>query len=305
MNKSLPIQLKSCFLAIVFGAVVFTGCKKEEETPEVTTPVKEGPGVPVVPASNQYVTKLFDYVPAPGQFVNTDIANMTGAQSILGKMGGIVSLGAWGGYIVLGFDHTVVNQPDKDDIMVYGNAFPNFSEPGIVWVMNDANGNGLPDDTWYELAGSEYGKDGYVRNYEVTYSRPDTLITRDVPWKDNKGVTGSVETVAFHKQLYYPKWITANQYTLKGSILSAKNVDKTDPTYVFSMPLAWGYADNLVGGNPVDIANAIDSNGKKVVLKGIDFIKVQTGVMANMGWLGELSTEVLGVADISLLKPGN
>lgn len=301
MNKQILAKLKPCFLIILFGASVFTGCKKNEETPVVTPPVKEGPGVPVVPSSNQYVTKLFDYLPAPGQFVNTDIANMTGAKSILGKTG-IVSLGAWGGYIVLGFDHTVINQPDKDDIIVYGNALANFSEPGIVWVMNDENGNGLPDDTWYELAGSEFGKDGYVRNYEVTYSMPDTLVTRDIPWKDNKGKTGSVETVSFHKQLYYPKWLNTSQYTLKGSVLPAKNVDLSNPTYITSMPFAWGYADNLVDGNKVDIANAVDSNGQKVVLKGIDFIKVQTAVMANMGWLGELSTEVLGVADLSMVK---
>jgi hypothetical protein len=46
---------------------------------------------------------------------------------------------------------------------------------------------------------------------------------------------------------------------------------------------------------------AIDSLGRPVKLKGIDFVKVQTGIQANLGWLGELSTEVTGIADMSLL----
>ncbi|MNF03871.1 hypothetical protein D3C80_2032740 [compost metagenome] len=63
-----------------------------------------------------------------------------------------------------------------------------------------------------------------------------------------------------------------------------------------------GYADNKPGGDRLDIANAIDKDGKKVVLKGIDFVKVQTGIMADLTIFGELSTEVGGIADISLIK---
>ena len=41
---------------------------------------------------------------------------------------------------------------------IQGNAFDSSNEPGIVWVMQDVNGNGLPDDEWYELRGSETGE---------------------------------------------------------------------------------------------------------------------------------------------------
>ena len=68
-----------------------------------------------------------------------------------------VSLGGFGGYIIVGFDHSIVNDGDYN-IAITGNAFDGSSEPGIVWVMQDENGDGLPNDTWYELRGSEYGK---------------------------------------------------------------------------------------------------------------------------------------------------
>lgn len=37
-------------------------------------------------------------------------------------------------------------------------------EPGVIQVCYDANGNGLPDDGWYEIAGSSYpdGKETWI-----------------------------------------------------------------------------------------------------------------------------------------------
>lgn len=266
----------------------------EEPEPEPEAPIR-----PITDESNMYVTDLFDYSPAPGQFINKAPGNLASAKGILrGK--GMVTLGAWGGSIVLGFDHTVINN-EGEDIIIYNNAMANFAEPGIIYVMQDENGNGKPDDTWYELAGSEFGNDGYIRDYSVTYTRPNPA-TADVPWKDNRGRTGVVATNAFHKQSYYPEWIEDNEYTITGSLLSSKNIDMTNPSYISSAPFDFGYADNTPGGDKIDISNAVDKGGKKVLLKGVDFIKIQTGIQANMGWLGELSTEVLGVADLSLIK---
>jgi len=259
------------------------------------------PEVPVTEKSNPYVTQVFEFMPAPGQFINTSLANESAGKAILGGQSNMICLGAWGGYVVLGFDHTVVNQPGKEDVMVYGNAFNNFAEPGVIWVMQDENGNGKPDDTWYEVAGSEFNKTGYKRAYSVTYTRP-TPATADVPWKDNLGNSGVVKTNVFHKQSYFPEWVKGNEYTLTGTLLPSTNINDSNPSYITSPQFAWGYADNTPGGDKIDIANAIDIKGNKVVLKGIDFIKIQTGIQYNMGWLGEQSTEVTGVADISLLK---
>jgi hypothetical protein len=259
----------------------------------------EAPIRPITDKSNMYVTDLFDYLPAPGQFMNKAPGNLESAKGILGGKG-MVSLGAWGGSIVLGFDHTVINK-EGEDIIIYNNATGNFAEPGIIYVMQDENGNGKPDDTWYEVAGSEFGNDGYIRDYSVTYTRPNPA-TADVPWKDNQGKSGVVATNAFHKQSYFPEWIEGNEYTITGSVLSSRNIDMTNPSYITSAPFEHGYADNTQGGDKIDISNAVDKEGEKVTLKGIDFIKIQTGIQANMGWLGELSTEVLGVADIRLVK---
>ncbi|MBQ5715145.1 MAG: cell surface protein, partial [Alistipes sp.] len=54
--------------------------------------------------------------------------------------------------------------------------------------------------------------------------------------------------------------------------------------------------------NHFRISDAIDSKGKAVELKYIDFIKVQTGVNAQSGWLGELSTEVFSFYDCNMIE---
>ncbi len=254
------------------------------------------PTVPTTPTSNMYVTNMFEFLPAPGQNTNKSLGVVTAAESLKGKKG-MVSLGAWGGYIVLGFDHTVINEPSKDDIIVYNNAMATFAEPAIVWVMQDENGNAKPDDTWYELKGSEFGNAGYVRNYEVTYSKP--VVGGNVSWKDNKGQTGTVNISSAAFQAF-PGWLTTNEYTLKGSLLPSTGIKPG--VFVTSIPFGFGYADNTVDGDKLDIANAIDKDGKSVSLSGIDFVRIQTGVQANLGILGELSTEVIGVADLSLVK---
>ncbi|WP_461533750.1 hypothetical protein [Sinomicrobium sp.] len=253
---------------------------------------------PIVEDSNSYVTELFDYLPAPGQFINTSLGNMEGAKGIVGKTG-TVSLGAWGGSVVLGFDHTVLNKEGEPDLLFENNAMSNFSEPGIVYVMADENGNGLPDDTWYEIKGSAHDMEGVDRNYEVTYYRPEDP-TQNVPWTDNRGNSGEVLVNSFHKQPYYPEWIEEDNYTLRGTLLPDVNIDRSNPSYITSNPLDYGYADNIQGGDQIDISDAIDANGEAVSLEGIDFVKVQTGIQADMGWLGELSTEVLGISDLNL-----
>lgn len=252
--------------------------------------------------ASPYVTTMFEYMPAPGQLINKASGNMQSANAILGNKNNTVTLGAWGGYIVLGFDHTVPNK-EGEDINIYSNAFTNFSEPGIVYVMQDENGNGKPDDTWYELKGSAFGTPEYKTNYEITYTRPDSP-DKDVPWKDNMGNSGVVRKNQFHTQAYYPEWIKENSYTLKGSWLKSR-VDRTNAMNVKSLAYEWGYADNLpnaLNGGKMDIANAVDNKGKDVKLKGIDFIKIQTAVLDDAGWLGEISTEVAGVEDLHFGK---
>ncbi|MEO5787957.1 hypothetical protein [Gelidibacter sp.] len=255
---------------------------------------------PITDDSSAYVTQLLEYYPAPGQFINKNPGNLASAESLIGKRGS-VTLGAWGGFVSYAFDHTVINREGENDFIIYGNASATFAEPGVVYVMQDDNGNGLPDDTWYEIKGSAHTLEGTYRDYKVIYFRPEK-IEDNIAWEDNKGNTGFVLKNAFHKQAYYPEWITANSYTVSGTLLSDSNIDRSNASMITSAPFEYGYADNTSGGDKINIADAIDKDGKPVRLSGIDFVKIQTGIQADMGWLGEMSTEVAGVADLSLLK---
>lgn len=266
-----------------------------------------------------YSNKVYEFVPAPGQFVNeTNTAGYNGestheeacayAQKRLDKEN-YVSLGGWGGYIVVGFDHSIENKGDYD-FSIKGNAFDGSSEPGIVWVMQDVNGNGIPDDEWYELKGSEYGKPETIQDYAVTYFRPGSYM--DTPWQDNKGNEGVIDRLGnFHPQeFYYPLWIEEDSYTLYGTCLKARTEQDPKTGFWRNNSFGWGYVDNVgddmpnkdnpnaaAVGNFFKISDAVYIDGTPANLSHIDFIKVQTGVNVKAGWLGENSTEVFRFCD--------
>ena len=263
-------------------------------------------------SSSPYASKVFEYTPAPGQFIGdptitpalilTPEAACAWAKERLDAKK-FVSLGAFGGFIVVGFDHSIVDAGGYS-FAVYGNAITGGSEPGIVWVAVDDNGNGIPDDTWYELRGCETSNEYTIHNYSVTYYKPDGP-GQDVRWTDSEGQEGTVDYMAaYHKQdSYYPLWITAEQYTLTGTRLKANNYDQSGNGTMWINPdYDWGYADNF-GDERFRIGDAMDAEGKAVNLKYIDFIKVQTALNAKSGWLGELSTEVLGFEDLTMNTP--
>ena len=272
---------------------------------------------------------VFEYTPAPGQFINeTKTGGFTGNEKTPEtasayaeqrmKSGTFVSLGGFGGYIIVGFDHSIDNTGDYD-FGIIGNSFKGSSEPGVVWVMQDENGNGKPDDTWYELKGSETGKESTIQNYSVTYYRPSEP-QQPVKWTDSEGNSGEVDYLkAFHQQdYYYPLWIKEDSYTLTGTCLEGRNYDQSgNGTYWVNAEYDWGYTDNFsdidrlsndnnanagANSNYFKISNAIDEKGNPVDLKYIDFIKVQTGCNTKSGWLGENSTEVFGFFDYSMIQ---
>lgn len=265
--------------------------------------------------------KVYEFTPAPGQFVNEDYDATTPAQACSYAEDRLsrelyVSLGGFGGYIVAGFDHSIVNDGSYN-LRILGNSFKGSSEPGVVWVMQDENGNGLPDDTWYELKGSEYDNPQTVQDYEVTYYRP-RKASMPVQWTDNRGKSGSIDYLpAWHDQdYYYPNWISNDTYVLRGTLLPSKTREVT-PGYWSNDEYEWGYADNFsptdrltdddnhdaaANGNHFRIDDAVTFDRKPAGLKYIDFVKVQTGVNAKAGWLGENSTEVFGIKDYNLIK---
>lgn len=286
-------------------------------------------------ASQAASNKVYEWCPAPGQFIGeTQTGGMTGNETTLEaanawaenrlKNKQYVSLGGFGGYIVVGFDHSIPTSDSKYDFSVMANAFLNAAtgtggsnEPGIVYVMQDINGNGLPDDEWYELRGSDTNNGKTIQNYAVTYFRPPSPNI-NVQWTDILGNTGCIDYLsAYHRQdYYYPAWIPADSYTLRGTRLQAASVQDATTGMWDNFAFGWGYvdnigADNLAGADSVTgsgqrngfkISNAMYSDLSTIKLKYIDFIKIQTGVNSKAGWLGEVSTEVLHIVDLSIDK---
>lgn len=280
------------------------------------------------------IHRVYEYCPAPGQFLNTMPEYEEGdtretvrqkAEDLLVE-GGTISLGAFGGYVVFGFDHMVENQPGKYDLQILGNSYlaeggqtrdGGSCEPAVVYVSHDANGNGLPDDAWYELAGSEYGKVRTWRDYSVTYyrtpedhvatPRPNSPVTDTtyIRWTDNEGGSGYLEMNAYHRQNYWPMWLGEEEtITLSGVRLAPNTVDtKGDGSYFVQNTYPWGYADNQPNDSTackLDIQWAVDANGNPANLPGVHFVKVQTAVLQSNGWIGESSTEVAGAVDLHL-----
>jgi hypothetical protein len=122
--------------------------------------------------SRPFASIVFDYSPAPGQFVNhpafNDPTKALGPPVGLGTIDGndhdVVTLGGFGGSITLGFERTIWDDPANFlglDAIVFGNAFwvdnnPNrrWAEAAQIEISRDVNGNGEPDDPWYLIPGS-------------------------------------------------------------------------------------------------------------------------------------------------------
>lgn len=325
------------FLFLAAAMLSVAGCGKDSDLTYETTyepcAAEEGDSLRGEMTADRYATKVFEYTPAPGQYINDPQTGgmpsyMTEApeaavwaQERLEKKL-FVSLGAFGGFITVGFDHDISNSHGNYDFAIFGNAFLDStgsggsSEPGIVYVMEDRNSNGIPDDTWYELRGSDYYEESTLHDYSVTYFRPSEP-GQPVEWCDDLGNTGIIDYLkAFHKQdYYYPSWIKEDSYTLTGTRLAARTEKDPDTGFMANNPFAWGYADNMgedctaLDGMPqanrFRIADAVDRNGNPIELNSIRFVKVQTGVLAKSGSLGEVSTEVLGFYDLMTEPEGN
>lgn len=188
---------------------------------------------------------LVAYLPAAGQFMNEGANGSgwggpftaTGSQKLKGLVEGYVttgvSLGAFGGYVVLDFgvpakdeDGNVTggiyNDPDNAygvDFILYGNAMGTWAEPGCVQVSLDG-------ENWYDLAGSlhyrpETTDKGYaIWDYSTTYTHPEAAESEETgangvavpyastyklrPTSEAKPENGTVDINAWHKHSYFP-----------------------------------------------------------------------------------------------------
>lgn len=305
LYQSQVMEKFNTFLMLCIS-VFFIACNKDEDI-VVDKPQPE----PEV----EMAYTVVEYLPAPGQFINessSGFGNITTMQEAcdqaqyLLQQNHYVSLGAWGGYIVVKFHSSIPNKGGYN-FAIAGNNFDSSNEPGIVWVMQDSNGNGKPDDTWYQLQGSYYGQSGFEKDFWVTYYRPEP--GKDTLWKDCEGNEGYISWLGnYHNQdFYYPNWVKEDSYTLHGSKLPARTEMNPVSGIWSNLPFDWGYVDNSgsdmttieVNGksliaNTFRLYDAIDNEGNTVAIDSIDFIKVQTAIMGSANILGENSTEVCG-----------
>ena len=293
---------------------------------------------------SKYIKAVDEYCPAPGQWVNVipeyeegdtpEIMAKKCTESIAGDYYNthLISLGGWGGYVTFHFDHSIANVPNQRDFAIWGNAyqemtnqvFGGMNEAGVVMVSKDVNGNGKPDDPWYEISGScdidSIGKVDY--DYEVTYHQNPM---NNIPWTDNRGNSGTIDRLYGydnHNQEYYPLWLP-DGLTFKGTRLPDNMVDLSETVdsswsqwYYVLIGFRYGYADNLSNwtdksdanswnyeGCGIDISWAVDEKRQPVNLDFIDFVRVYTGLNQKCpapNWWGETSTEIQCAEDIHL-----
>jgi len=272
-------------------------------------------------ANHPWLTRVYDFQPAPGQFINTlptcyegepkdsvlarCAANICGyADTTTTTLRGetytrvdtvwsasMISLGGYGGYVIVGFDHPVVNMHTYD-FEIYGNAFVSdvdsrggSCEPGIVMVGVDADGDGVPSDgdKWYELAGSEYGRSQH--NYSITYYRPDENKERTpsatnnylndttyIRWTSNDvnpdSTAGYLSRNVFHSQPYWPYWLAdQDSITFTGSKLPCNATDiggNNGNAYFVQYFFNYGYVDNLPNNTVGAPSVGDDSTSRKL-----------------------------------------
>lgn len=280
-------------------------------------------GIPSVvkaatPIDSTYATKMIECLPAPGQFVGQ--LTVPDETYCVGEDGGMVSLGGFGGYIILEFAKPIVNDPHNPygvDFTIHGNSFIAnlygvWTEPGAVMVMKDENHNGIPDDTWYELAGSDYYLSTTKKNVSMTYYNPHYIKRHTIAYSVSDGTAGAMRTNNFHQQSYFPGDYAFNcdrdSITYTGSLIQGC-IDLSTPNYIENYRAQlFGYCDNkgavrnevhnpyttsmTRGGDGFDLDWAVDKDGNYVQLDTIHWVKIYTSLNQDGGWLGELSTEV-------------
>lgn len=307
----LPFAL--IFTTSLFVSWSLTSCSEDE-------PGNTGPEI-CPPDNTQYKetmvkVSVLDYSPAPGQFVNEipeyengDDADIMAAKCTdMLNIGYMVTLGAWGGNITLKLNEPIVNTANDFDLKILGNSIGSSTtsagyrtgsaEPGIIMVMQDSNGNGLPDDTWLEIKGSAH--DNSIDGYSVTYHAPapDSDDDKHIYWTDSQNSSGYIVKNTYHEQSYFPLWNNTESITMTGRRLPDNAVYNTDYNTYALMSFDYGYADNHKNtdkGAMIDLDWAVNALGENAAPERIDFIKIYTGVFQCNGAIGECSTEIGGI----------
>lgn len=272
------------------------------------------------------VSEVDNYLPAPGQFVNTSNWGQNPNNTISGTGQSGVTLGAYGGSICYYLEKPIKDD-DKNpygiDFIVNGNVFRNSDgssaaaagEPAAVSVSEDGK-------KWYELAGSCYFTNDNKGKTKITYRNEDPEFkgAADVPWETDTGLTGKVLKNSHHSQPYYPNPAIYDEYNKgksKNPTFTKDSLSITEQSFFNeSITPRFGYGDThangennvaenpylsndnaLTNGDGMDLAWAVDGEGKAVSMadKDIHYVKIYSACMADRGAMGEISPEIAGL----------
>lgn len=263
------------------------------------------------PGQAKIEVSVYSYNPAPGQFINEMPAIPAGSSQkeivdIVNNeisKGHLVSLGSFGGSIIYHLSSPLHEAPGYD-FKITGNAYLSgksgnkaygSSEPGIVYVMADANFNGIPDDgEWMELWGQET-EDAFMATVKYTQQEDGSVLAEWHKLADNTLHTVVNPRLSTHNHSYFPLWIPGCTAGMEftGRMLPANGFKGEDG--LFHQWLWGGYADSQApdaSDAAFDLANVRDMDGNWIPVTSIDFIKVVSAVLQVNGPLGECSTEV-------------
>lgn len=304
--------------AVLVGCVaMMVSCNRDNDEPGVDVP---GFGDEV---SRRVIISAVSYNPAPGQFVNEmpvyepgDTRKTIEAKALEAiNKGSLISLGALGGSITLTLEKPIFHDASKKfDFRVLGNSYITgsnergeygSSEPGLVEVMEDSNGNGLPDDIWYRFVG-DMGDE--ITKVNITYTpAAEPTASNWVEWETSDGKTGALTcNLAYHEHTYFPQWLfddTDNAEMTFETFCLPPNGFRDTSTGLFHQICYRGFADSYPNNDDrsaFSLRDAVDANGKPAHITKVDFIRITTAVIDANGPLGETSTEVGGIEAIML-----
>jgi hypothetical protein len=197
------------------------------------------------------------------------------------------SLGSVGGYEVWEVDH-------QASYKISGNPMDDWREPGVVWMQEDRNGNGLPDETWYELPGSDDAdptrKAQITRRYAITYFEggPGTTnefgqLIREVHWVDSRGRAGMIPGGFPTPWGVAGNWVTYTTTLLRDDgVIFARNYNMRDLEQ---------YVD-CSKDDQFPVNRAVKADGTPANLSAVKFLKVQTSMFRYGDIFGDVSTEI-------------
>lgn len=272
-------------------------------------------------AGSPFATRVVEYVPAPGQFVNNPEFNdphealgpPSGGGTSAPENESLVTLGGFGGFIVLGFDHTVLDDPLNPmglDAIVYSNSYwvggnpdRHWAECATIEISRDDNGNGHADDAWYLIPGSHlippldrsphlWGTGATSYAFQLPADPfGDMVVENPEAGTDAEGIYGYAE--------YSPTLFLGD---LDGDdVIDDEEITPEEFYTIPDDPFEVGVTPGSGGGDAFDVAWAVDAwSGELANLDGFDFIRLTTPLHVITPPVGEKSAEIDAVADVAV-----